>query len=183
MIAASLTSRPPANWKVGVSGSTSVSVALPRALSADAAEIPSARPFTDEYAFLLVSSKGDVPFPKMAGSFDAVTPSSKLPTDPRIASDPSDAAFRPHAPLAFPSALSSEMFTCNGRPSVQLRFTPSTAALVASENADVAFPSGVVSGTISVTLIGVPGHGFDGAVVPVAEFVFAPALLELLLLL
>src|SRR5262249_12546138 len=139
MIAASLTSRPPANWNVGVSGSTSVSVALPRALSADAAEIPSARPFTDEYAFLLVSSNGDVPFPNMAGSLEAVTPSSKLPTDPRIASDPSDAALRPHATLAFTSALSSQIVTWSGRPSVQLRFTPSMAALVASENAAVAF--------------------------------------------
>src|SRR5262245_66182259 len=132
MIAASLTSRAPANWNVGVSGSTSVSVVLPRALSADAAEIPSARPFTDEYAFLLVSSNGDVPFPKSAGSFDAVTPSSKLPTVPRIASDPSDPALRPHATLAFTSALSSQIVTCSGRPSVTLRPTPITARLGAS---------------------------------------------------
>src|SRR4051794_6694914 len=128
-IPASLTSRAPANSKVGVSGSASTDDFLPRAFSADVAEIPSARPFTDEYAFLLVSSNGEVPFTKMAGNFDAFTPSSKLPTDPMIASDPSDPALRPHATLAFKSVLSSQIVTCSGRPSAQVRFTPSTAAL------------------------------------------------------
>src|SRR4051812_17717220 len=96
----------PANWSVGVSGSKSVDDFRPRALIADVPEMPSAMPFTDEYAFLLVSSNGDVPFANTAGSLDTVTPSSKLPMDEKIASDPSDAALRPHARLAFVSALS-----------------------------------------------------------------------------
>src|SRR5215813_10024069 len=98
--AAIFTIRLPANSSVGVSGSTSVDDFLPRALIAEVPEMPSAMPFTDEYAFLLVSSNGEVPFTKIAGSFDAVTPSSKLPEEPKIARDPSDAAFRPHARLA-----------------------------------------------------------------------------------
>ena len=164
-IAAIFTIRLPANCRVGVSGNSSVDDFLPRALIADVPEIPSAMPFTDEYAFLLVSSNGDVPFTKMAGSFDTVTPSSKLPMDPRIASDPSDAALRPHATLAFASALSSQISTCNGRPSEHVRFTAWTAASTPVRSRSPALPSGDVDAAIDVNLIGAPGHGFDGAVV------------------
>ena len=85
---------------------------------------------------MFVSSNGDVPFTKMAGSFDAVTPSSKLPMEPRIASEPSEPAFRPHARLAFVSSLSSQIVTCSGRPSAHVRLTPSTAALIAERATD-----------------------------------------------
>jgi hypothetical protein len=46
--AAIFTIRSPANFRIGVSGSTSVDDFLPRALIADVPEMPSARPFTDE---------------------------------------------------------------------------------------------------------------------------------------
>src|SRR4029077_9284144 len=110
---------------------------------------------------------------KIAGSFDAVTPSSKLPLAPRIASEPSEPAFRPHATLAFASALSSQMFTCNGRPSVQERLTAWTAASMPARARSPPPPleSGPVNAMIDVNFSGVPGHGFDVAVVPDAPFV------------
>ena len=126
---------------------------------------------------MFVSSNGDVPFTKMAGSFDAVTPPSKLPMEPRIASEPSEPAFRPHARLAFVSALSSQMFTSSGRPSEHLRLTASTAASRPVRVRSPPLPSGLVNAMIDVNFSGAPGHGFDGAVVPDAPF--AP-LLELL---
>src|SRR5262249_40742230 len=84
---------------------------------------------------------------------------------------------RPHARLAFASALSSQTLTASGRPSEHLRFTESTAALSPSSKRCPPLPKGDVSAAIDVTLIGAPGHGFDGAVVPVFDLL---ALLELL---
>src|SRR4051812_7154983 len=96
----------------------------------------------------------------MAGSFDAVTPPSKLPTVPRIASEPSEPAFRPHARLAFVSALSSQMVTCKGRPSEHLRLTPLTAASIPVRNRSPPRPSGPDNAAIDVNFSGAPGHGF-----------------------
>src|SRR4029078_12850302 len=101
----------------------------------------------------------------MPGSFDAVTPPSKVPMEPKIASVPSEPAFRPHARVAFESALSSQMFTCSGRPSAHVRLTPSTAASMALRDRSPALPSGPDSAMISVNFDGAPGHGFEVGVV------------------
>ena len=51
-------------------------------------------------------------------------------------------ALRPHATLALRSVLSSQIVTCSGRPSAQVRFTPSTAALTPVCSTCPALPNG-----------------------------------------
>ena len=118
------------NCRAGTSGRTSRKLSAPAASAAETPPIPTVMPLIDEYALAFVSSNADVPHRKMPGSPDAAAPSSKEPTEVRIASEPSSAASRPQARLALTSAASSQNATSMGRPSAHSRLIEVRAASV-----------------------------------------------------
>src|SRR6476660_5467956 len=115
----------------------------------------------------------------MPGRFAAVVPVSKLPVEPNNASDPSEAASRPHRVAPFGDDLSSHRLTSSGRPSWQVPLTalsptssPSLVPWVA-----LSTTSGPDRLRMEVSLIGSPGHGFVVVVVPPADVFESPPLL------
>src|SRR6478609_3389331 len=104
----------------------------------------------------------------MPGRFAAVVPPSKLPVEPNSASEPLDAASRPHFVAPLGDDLSSQMSISSGRPSWHVPLTALTATFVPSVVPVVALPttSGPERLRIDVILIGSPGHGTVLVVVP-----------------
>ena len=109
------------------------SIATMSAFFAPAAAEADAPPTTSVSAEIAAKDRGLVrsntlaPAPRMPGRFAAVVPVSKLPVEPNSASDPLDAASRPHFVAPLGDDLSSQMSISSGRPSWQVPLTAFSA--------------------------------------------------------
>ncbi len=144
----------------------------PAAADADAPPTTSVSAEIAENARGLVRSKTLAPPPRIPGRFAAVVPVSKLPLDSNSASDPLDAASRPHFVAPLGDDLSSHMSISSGRPSWQVPFTACTPTLVPSSVPadELSTASGPERLRMLVIFSGFPGHGTVVVVVPPAAF-------------